>query len=189
MGILEKELAAKIYRTKINSAIISTVAITGGLAVALLAPNVVGILGKTFLKQYDKRFQSSLRKLVDAGYIVFEEVEGVKKLQLTKKGEWFAAQIGKGSLVPKKPKKWDQKWRMIIFDISEKRKKSRAQIRLALTNLGFYRLQDSVWVYPYDCEEFITVLKIDMKLRNEVLYVIADKIENDGKIRVHFGLK
>ncbi len=189
MGHLEREVAAKIYRTKIHSTIISTVAISGGLAVALLAPNVIRVLGKAFFRRYEKRFQTSLRRLVDAGYIVFEEEGGVKKLRLTKKGEWFAAQIGEGSLVPKKPRKWDQKWRMLIFDIPEKKKRSRSQIRLALQNLGFYRLQDSVWVYPYDCEDFVTVLKIDLKLRNEVLYVIADKIENDKKIRTHFGLK
>ena len=181
-------MATTIRRTKIHSAIISVVAITAGIAVAAVAPNVFGILGKNFYKQYNKRFQSSLTKLIKAGYVQIEEVDGVKKLHLTKKGVWFAAQIGVGSLVPKKPKRWDGKWRMLIFDIPETRKKSRSQIRLVLMNLGFCRLQDSVWVYPYDCEEFITVLKIDLKLRSEVLYVIADKIENDKKLRAHFGL-
>jgi DNA-binding transcriptional regulator PaaX len=129
-----------------------------------------------------------LSRLIKAGYITFAEENGKKRLQLTKKGEWFAARIGEGTLIPKKPKRWDGKWRMLVFDIPERRRKSRDQIRLTLTGLGFKRLQDSVWVYPYDCEDFITVIKADMRLGRDVLYVIADKIENDASLRSHFGV-
>ena len=186
---MEKELAAQIRRTKINSAIIGTIAVVGLLPVAVLAPNVLGALGKTsFLTQRKKRMQKSFTRLVQAGYIALETEGSSKRARLTKKGEWFAARIGAGTLIPKKPRRWDGKWRMLIFDIPETRKKSRAQLRLTLMGLGFRRLQDSVWVYPYDCEDFITVLKLDMKMGKDVLYVIADRIENDKALRTHFNL-
>ena len=38
MGTMEKALAAQIRRTKINSAIIGTIAVAGLLPVAVLAP-------------------------------------------------------------------------------------------------------------------------------------------------------
>ena len=47
-----------------------------------------------------------------------------------------------------------QKWRVIIFDIPEK-EKMRLQISYLFKQSGLYRLQDSVWVYPYDCEDII----------------------------------
>lgn len=189
MGEMERSVAAEVRRSKINSAIITTISVAGMLAVVAVAPNVLTLLGKTkLIGQRKQKIQSSFNKLLSRGYLVLERDRGVVRVRLTKKGEWFAARIGEGKLLPKKPKRWDGKWRMLIFDIPENRRRSRAQIRLTLADLGFYRLQDSVWVYPYDCEDFIAVLKIDMHLGKDALYVIADKIENDKKLKSQFGL-
>jgi len=87
-----------------------------------------------------------------------------------------------------KPKKWDKKWRIIIFDIPERKKRIRDEIRNILTNAGFERLQDSVWVYPYDCEDIIGLLKTDYGVGLEMLYIIADQIENDKYLRMDFDL-
>lgn len=182
-------VAAGVRRSKINSAVIATVSVAGILAVAAVAPNALTLLGKTKLvDQQKQKIKSSFSKLLKHGYLILQRDKGVMRVRLTKKGEWFAARIGEGKLAPKKSKRWDGKWRMLIFDIPENRKKSREQVRLMLAGLGFRRLQDSVWVYPYDCEDFITVLKIDLHLGRDVLYIIADKIENDKKLKEQFGL-
>lgn len=47
-------------------------------------------------------------------------------------------------------KKWDKKWRIVIFDIEEKQKKTREALRYKLKELGFGMIQESVWVSPYD---------------------------------------
>ena len=190
MGKLEQELKAEVRRTKINKAIIAAVAVAGGLAVAAVAPNIFSVIGKIkYFKQRKYQLKSSLSRLIHKGYLVIESEGGRKFIKLTPKGKRFAALMGEGSLVPKKPKRWDGKWRMLVFDIPETRRKVRTQIRLTLLNLGFYRLQDSVWVYPYDCEDFITVAKADMKIGKDLLYVIADKVENDLSLRTHFKLQ
>jgi len=54
--------------------------------------------------------------------------------------------------------------------------------------IGFVRLQNSVWVYPYDCEDLVKLLKADFRIGREVLYVIADSIENDMWMRKEFSL-
>ena len=54
--------------------------------------------------------------------------------------------------------------------------------------IGFVRLQDSVWVYPYDCEDLITLLKADFRVGKDVLYLIVDSIENDKYLRAEFNL-
>ena len=109
-------------------------------------------------------------------------------MRLTSKGETYAALVGEGRLVPKKPRRWDKKWRLLVFDIPEKRRRARNQIRTTLATLGFVRLQDSVCVYPYDCEDLITLLKADLKIGKDVLYVIADKIEYDKPLLARFNL-
>lgn len=58
-----------------------------------------------------------------------------------------------------------------------------------MRDIGFVRLQDSVWVYPYDCEDFIALLKAELKVGKDVLYAIVDTIEFDKHIRRHFGLR
>jgi hypothetical protein len=44
-----------------------------------------------------------------------------------------------------------------------------------------------VWVYPYDCEDLITLLKADFKIGKDLLYVITESIENDKWLRQSFG--
>ena len=92
------------------------------------------------------------------------------------------------SYVQNKPRRWDGKWRLVIFDIKEEHKYLRQKVRNLVSQFGFQRLQDSVWVYPYDAEEVIALLKANLKIGAEVLYVIADAIEYDKLLREQFDL-
>lgn len=47
--------------------------------------------------------------------------------------------------------KWDEKWRLVIWDIPEKKKKVRDTLRFKLKYLGFTKLQDSVWFSKKNC--------------------------------------
>ena len=87
-----------------------------------------------------------------------------------------------------KPRRWDRKWRVLIFDIPEYRKGMRDKIRYTLRTIGFVRLQDSVWIYPYDCEDLITLLKADFHVGRDMLYMIVDSLEGDATIKKRFGL-
>lgn len=62
---------------------------------------------------------------------------------------------------------------MLIFDTKEDRKSIREKVRRSLVALGFYRLQDSVWVYPYLCEDVLEMLRTQYGVRHDALYVCA----------------
>jgi CRISPR-associated endonuclease Cas2 len=187
MAGLERELRDEIRRSKVNKAVVSAIAVAGILAVGVVAPNALGILGKVgLLPQRRYQIKTAFGKLLRYQYIKIEKREGRSYVRLTAKGEHFAARMGEGKLVPKKPKHWDKKWRLLIFDIPERRRRTRFLVRQTLMNLGFFRLQDSVWVYPYDCEELIILLKADFKIGKDLLYIIADKVEHDAALRAHF---
>lgn len=185
---MEKEVRREIRRTKINSGIIAALAAGGILSVALLAPSMLSAFGRMGLVHPSRKRQAikkSLTRLVERGYVHIE----AGKASLTKKGESFAATIGAGRFVPRHPRTWDGKWRVLIFDIQERRRGLRERLRRTLIGLGFIRLQDSVWVFPYDCEDLITLLKLDFQTGGkDILYIIADKIENDAALRKHFEL-
>ena len=124
------------------------------------------------------------RRLIEQGLI---EYHG-GFLRTTESGKNFVGLIEAGNQKVAKPRRWDEKWRILIFDVKEERKSLREKIRRTLISLGFCRLQDSVWVYPYDCEDLITLLKADFRVGKDLLYVIADTIENDDWLKREFQI-
>lgn len=76
-----------------------------------------------------------------------------------------------------------------MFDIKEARKKSREWLRYELQSFGFMRIQDSIWAYPYNCKEFVSLLKTDMYLGKNILYVTTEKVEDDFQLLKLFNLK
>jgi len=89
-----------------------------------------------------------------------------------------------------KQKNWDGKWRMVIFDISENKRKKRDFLRARLKWLGYKELQKSVWVFPYDTKrdikELLTIFRYD--LEGDVRFLTAEKIEQDDDLRREFDL-
>jgi len=190
MGNLEKEVKKEIRNTKIQKAILKTIGGVGFLSMALLAPNALqvlghfGLVGKS-LANKKRAINNSRDGLLKCGIIKYDK-NGF--LVLTEKGNKKLKEIEARDYKVIKPQKWDKKWRILIFDIKEEKKGLRDKIRSTLISIGFIRLQDSVWVYPYDCEDLITLLKVDFKIGKDLLYIIADKIEYDIYIKKHFNL-
>ena len=87
-----------------------------------------------------------------------------------------------------KKRRWDRRWRVVIFDIPEKRKSVRVSLRRFMEEYGFVRLQNSVWIYPYDCEDLIALAKTNLRLGADVLYMIVERLERDKHLREHFVL-
>ncbi|MFH1454844.1 MAG: hypothetical protein ABIF22_00755 [bacterium] len=190
MGNLENEVKKRIRATKIQKVVLQTIATAGLLSVALLAPNALQALkmfshNKTKKKNKERSINNSRKRLIDMGLVKYSE-NGM--LFLTNEGKNKLEQFERMEFKVKIPKKWDEKWRVLIFDIKERKRSIRDKIRITLNFIGFIKLQNSVWVYPYDCEDLITLLKADFGIGREVLYMIVDKIENDRFLRNHFKL-
>ena len=107
---------------------------------------------------------------------------------LTKKGDLYIKRIRELEKFSIPRRRWDGKWRILSFDISEKNRNNRNLLRGTLSKVGFVRLHHSAWVYPHNCEDFIQLLKLDFKFGRNVLYIVAEEIENDYWLRKHFGL-
>lgn len=190
MSEIEKEFKKERKKANIQKIILGSIATAGILSLALLAPNALQALKPLGLDKKFKNFKNdtnrSLSRLLNAGLVLFIEKNGKKYLKLTEKGKLKLMRLEQYNFKFKKPKKWDNKWRIVIFDIPQKRRLQRDNLRFTLKQIGFVRLQNSVWVYPYDCENLITLLKLDFKIGREILYIIADKIENDKILKECF---
>lgn len=193
MGILETEIKAKDKRKNIQKIILSTIFSTGILSVAVVAPNVLSVIKQlegSFKRKKNLKYSinESFTRLKEKGLVEIVEVNGKKVARVTTKGENQLDFLDKYNFKLKIPKKWDGRWRVVIFDIKESRRKTRFLLRKTLIQIGFVRLQNSVWLYPYDCEDIISLLKADFKIGEDVLYMIVEKLENDWHLCKTFNL-
>ncbi len=187
MSRLEEQSRIRTKRRNLQKIILETVTVAGLLSVALIAPNVIGAMSKLGLiskRRQHEYVSSSASKLAKRGLLFYDG----KRYQMTSKGETLLRRWQFSDFRLFKPKRWDKKWRVIIFDIPEKKKKIREQIRYLFNQAGLIRLQDSVWIYPYDCEDVLTLLKTDLGVGKYILYLIVDELENDKHLRKKFGL-
>jgi CRISPR-associated endonuclease Cas2 len=79
--------------------------------------------------------------------------------------------------------KWDGKYRLVIFDIPEKKNKIRAWLRQELYSLNFSQLQKSVFIGKYPLpDEIIREVK-KAGISDCVNYLLVDKIFDDKRIK------
>mgnify|MGYP001612659415 FL=1 len=187
MGELEQKNKEVIRRTRLQEAILGAVFSGRQIEAAALIPEVLNYFLKLDLPSYSRRHEvvsSTATRLRKRGLLKFEN----GRYSLTSTGEkiWNRWQMADYQI--KQPKKWDKKWRVIIFDIPEKKRDVRKEVRMILTQAGFQRLQDSVWVFPYDCEDVIGLMKTNLGIGRYLLYLIVDQLENDRFLRMDFGL-
>ncbi len=188
---MKKETKEKAIQ--ITKIILKIIAASGFISMALLAPNAIQVLDMFRDKKRSRynpshHIKSTLSRLKDQGLIEFQKRKGKTFIRLTDKGEKKLLKYQLQEAFIPKPKKWDKKWRIVIFDIREDKRWIRDFLRKELVNLGFIKLQDSVWVHPYDCEEIIILLKAYLRRGKDVLYITAENIENDKWLKREFKL-
>ncbi len=107
---------------------------------------------------------------------------------LTDKGKEKALTYNLDEMEIKKPKYWDGKWRVVLFDIPEKMRKIRDAFRHHLNQLEFYEFQKSVFVHPFDCQDEIDYLIEFYNARKFIRFIIAESLDNELHLKTHFKL-
>ena len=180
-------------RSEIVKDILETSLLAGAIVIAATSPYfLVNLLkGYNRLRKYPKRKVSDIfTRLKREGLIDVEYKGGQIYIKLTSQGRKKAGAHQIDSLKIKKPKKWDRKWRIVVFDIAELKKFHREAFRGKLKELGFYSLQKSVWVCPFPCQNEIALLRDFFGLdKEDVRMIVAEKIENPDNLKQQFNLK
>lgn len=174
--------------------ILRTLAISGMISVALVAPKTLNLLKKLDRGAVNRtnlyqRINQAIYRLECAGLARTTGARGSRRVMLTEKGRAMIETVHANEYHIPEPAFWDGKWRVVMFDIREKRRRTRSQLRSLLAGAGFLRLQDSVWVYPYPCDEFIGLVRAHLKSgTGEMLSFVTEALESDKKLREHFRL-
>ncbi len=136
-----------------------------------------------------KQVQDGLRDLRKSNFILKKtQYDGSVIVSLTERGRLRALNMSFKKLKDKQ-ENWDQKWRMVAFDIPNENRKGRDALRYRARMAGFYELQESLFLYPYDCEREVRDFVRLFKLEEYVRFALLDFIDNQEKIKNIFGLK
>lgn len=126
-----------------------------------------------------KKFSNDIQRLKREGYIKIYISKEKNVIELSGKGKQRVELFWAEEYEFQYPDNWDRKWRLVIFDIPESKKKNRDILRRKLIEIGFVRLQDSVFVFPFDCKLIIDYLKNLLNIKINVQYIIAETIETE----------
>lgn len=149
-------------------------------------------------EQYKKHnFNHLVWRNIKTGYIERIEKQGEIYIRLTSQGTKRIARDF--PLLSLQKRKWDKKWRVVIFDIEEVNRSVRDRLRKKLKELGFGMIQKSVFVSPHDIIqdllEFIKTVGLDKvvyafessNLTTGSVNELANKIWNLDSLNGQYG--
>lgn len=180
-----------LRKQRVQNAVLRFLYIGGVLAVGAAAPKLLQFFpsadrSRPRRKELYARIRSAQHRLIQGGFV---EKGAAGKYKLTAEGKARIEKILLREYRIPEPVHWDGKWRLLIFDIAEKRRGARERLRDLLHGAGFVRLQDSVWVHPYPCEEFVTLIRAYVASGvGELRSLVVEALEADRALREHFRL-
>jgi len=163
---------------------------------SLFAPNVAQLLKPLmrWRRNWDKmdrrRIREAIKRLNQKRLINLIERGDKIYIEITADGKKLMKNYDYDDLKLPNEKNWDKKWHLVTFDIPEKKQKERRAFSKKLKDLGFYPLQESVFIYPYDCRNEIDFVCNFLSIERHVNYFIVDAVDkNEGDLRRFFNLK
>jgi CRISPR/Cas system-associated endoribonuclease Cas2 len=140
-------------------------------------------------EEEERKFRNAFYYLKKNRLINVEYRGNQMYFSLTESGKKKAGKYKINDLKIKAAKKWDKKWRVLIFDIEDRHRTKREALRGKIKELGLYQLQKSVWVCPYEFKKEMKILRDFFGLNTKEMKVIAaSEIEDDKPIRQFFNL-
>lgn len=154
------------------------------LATAIIAPNIVQVLRPKSSKEKYKH-RKTIQKLFDDKiiYLFGEEI------RLTKRGKELLGRIQVEEIQVFPKDDWNGVWHIVCYDIPEAKKVARDYFRTKLSEIGFKFIQDSLWVYPYECKEEIALIAQSFGIAPFVAYLNTDYLPQQEKLIRYFQLE
>ena len=175
----------KMKKNDFSKEIIKGIALGGALTTMFILPGTA-IAYKwinDLHKNHKRRLRDNLKRLLERGYIREDEID---KYVITPKGLIKLNEYKIEKLMISKPKKWDNIWRIITFDIPEEKKYARKALNKKIKELGFVMLQKSVFVYPYPCEKEFDQIGDFFDVKENIIFIEAKNISNEDSLKQIF---
>ena len=163
----------------------------GGISPTILIDYLQDILKS--VKTYQEKNQKLLRvlkSLEKKEILDLQEEDGKVRVYLKDKNHPKIIEYSIKSILDfkKKERKWNGKWFLVFFDVPEAQRNKRDYLRKFLIKLGFYQYQKSVYLFPYECEKEVSLIKKIVEGAKYMKYIIAEKIEDELSAKEYFKL-
>jgi len=149
---------------------------------------IVRGIAKEWRKINERNLRTAIKNLHKSKLVDYKEnTDGTVKIILTKVGRSRILKYDLDKIEIKKPSHWDKLWRLVVFDIPEDKNLGRKALAAKLKELGFYPMQKSVFIHPYECKNEINFITEMFELAPYVRFLrVKDvDIELDLKNRFH----
>lgn len=159
------------------------------MSAAFLMPGIAKLLnpriwqGKGYRKD---RLRQTLKRLQKKKLIEMVETKDGPVVKITENGLTRAMKYKLEEMRIKEQKSWDKKWRIVIFDIPDNKRRIRDEFRERLKQLGFFRLQESVFVHAFPCFDEVEFLRQVYGVGIDVARIVGKEIEGDDRLRAFF---
>lgn len=188
----EDFLSSGTKMAKITPILLALIATPGLLAFALVIPNLVKLFeGEKDLRSSRQKnsYRVAFARARKRGFLKIIQKEGSACVALTKKGEntLYRELLNTVRIIPQE--KWDQKWRIVIFDFPVKYNFARDLFRQKLKKWNFQQIQKSVFLCPWPCLQELSLLRRALKAEHYVLFLETIFCENEERWRKVFHLK
>ena len=141
---------------------------------SLTFPSIREVMEKVVGYTNRKVIWSTLARLVQRGNL---------KKNKSKEGLIFSTTVKGKKEVSKDPtfilrpdRAWDRKWRVVFFDIPEEKRKNRDQFLVKLKELGFGRIQNSVYVTVHDVMDKVKDLVKSLGISEHVRVMLVEEL-------------
>lgn len=168
------------------------------ITAAAVAPNIVQVFGKPLAKlskrlderEYERNIrretQRVIRYMKQNGYLAGDYEHG---LQLTNKARKRLEKVEFDSMHTTPQKRWDKKWRIVIYDVPQNQKSARDALASCLRRYGYFQLQKSTWITPFPCRDDIAAIAAHFGVDNFVTYFEAVHLDNQRVLISRFKRK
>lgn len=177
--------------------------VVGTLLLASIAMPGLGAAANVVMKQYQQlerqqerkewekfnsgRLHQLLKRMHKAKYIEITAENDQPIVKITQKGKTKLLRF-KLEGIKLDESSHDGKWYLIIYDVIKNKRGNSEIFRRYLIKLGFLKLQKSVYLTPFRCEEEIEYLRQLFAIGDQVKILTVGSLEDEAAYRKYFGI-
>jgi CRISPR-associated endonuclease Cas2 len=135
------------------------------------------------------RIWKAIKYLEEQNRIAIHERGDEYFILLTQEGKVKLAEVAIWDLSVEAPKRWDKKWRLVMFDFPKEMTAARNSFREKIEDMGFRPYQRSVYIYPFECGEEVRSICAFFSAEEHVRYLVAIDIDKADDFISLFELK
>jgi len=129
--------------------------------------------------------RACVNRLARAGFLIREESpRKAAWYRLSPKGEILGNEVVAKFIriheIVESKHSWDGTWTLVSFDIPERIRKLRDELRVRLREIGFGLLAGGVWIAPGDVSEFVKSLAESLRVGNRIMISLSSNVSLGG---------